>query len=265
MKTIFMTGAAGGIGTHLRPEFKGKYALRLSDREPINTLGEGESFVQADLNDLDAICAAAEGVDGILHYGGCAGEAPWETILGANIVGMRNVFEAARLCGVKRVVWASSNHAVGFYRRDETIDHTVYPKPNSRYGVSKVFGEAMGSLYADRYGQEVVNLRIGNVSTKPVDKRRLSIWISPRDLAQLCGIALDHPDIRFEIFYGVSDNARSWYDNRNAEAYGYCPQDQSEPYADAVLAKEAPTDPASPDETYQGGTFVLSEGGRSSK
>ena len=265
MKTILMTGAAGGIGTYLRPEFKGKYALRLSDREPINTLGEGESFVQADLSDLDAICAAAEGVDGILHYGGCAGEAPWETILDANIVGMRNVFEAARLCGVKRIVWASSNHAVGFYRRDETIDHTVYPKPDSRYGVSKVFGEAMGSLYADRYGLEVVNLRIGNVSTEPVDKRRLSIWVSPRDLAQLCGIALDHPDIRFVIFYGVSDNARSWYDNRNAEAYGYRPQDQSEPYADAVLAKEAPTDPASPDETYQGGTFVLSEGGRSPK
>ncbi|MEC7202747.1 MAG: NAD(P)-dependent oxidoreductase [Pseudomonadota bacterium] len=221
--------------------------------------------MQADLSDLDAICAAAVGVDGILHFGGCAGEAPWETILGANIVGMRNVFEAARLCGVKRVVWASSNHAVGFYRRDETIDHTVYPKPDSRYGVSKVFGEAMGSLYADRYGQEVVNLRIGNVSTKPVNKRRLSIWISPRDLAQLCGIALDHPDIRFEIFYGVSDNARSWYDNRNAEAYGYRPQHQSELYADAVLAKEAPTDPASPDETYQGGTFVLSEGSHSPK
>ena len=123
----------------------------------------------------------------------------------------------------------------------------------------------MSSLYADPYGQEVVNFRIGNVSTKPVDKRRLSIWISPHDLAQLCGIALDHPDIRFEIFYGVSDNARSWYDNRNAEAYGYRPQDQSELYADAVLAKEAPTDPASPDETYQGGTFVLSEGSRSPK
>ncbi|MEC9186233.1 MAG: NAD(P)-dependent oxidoreductase, partial [Pseudomonadota bacterium] len=99
---------------------------------------QGESFVQADLSDLDAICAAAVGVDGILHFGGCAGEAPWETILGANIVGMRNVFEAAWLCGVKRVVWASSNHAVGFYRRGETIDQTVYPKPDSRYGVSKV-------------------------------------------------------------------------------------------------------------------------------
>ena len=111
----------------------------------------------------------------------------------------------------------------------------------------------MSSLYADPYGQEVVNFRIGNVSTKPVDKRRLSIWISPRDLAQFCGIALDHPDIRFEIFYGVSDNARSWYDNRNAEAYGYRPQDKSELYADAVLAKEALTDPTSPDETYQGG------------
>tara|TARA_B100000686_G_C16734579_1_gene942817 strand:- start:387 stop:1190 length:804 start_codon:yes stop_codon:yes gene_type:complete len=261
MKTILVTGAAGGIGTYLRPELKGKYALRLSDRKTINKLNEGESFIKADLTDLNSLCAAVEGVDAILHYGGCAGEAPWDTILDANIIGMRNIFEAARLCSVKRVVWASSNHAVGFYRRDVTIDHTVYPKPDSRYGVSKVFGEAMGSLYANRYGLEVVNLRIGNVSAEPVDRRRLSIWISPRDLAQLCIIALDHPDIRFEIFYGTSKNARSWYDNQNAESYGYRPQDQSEPYAEALLSKEPNTNPNSPDEIYQGGTFVLSEGG----
>ena len=261
MKTILVTGAAGGIGTYLRPELKGKYALRLSDRKIINKLDEGESFIKADLTDLNSLCAAVEGVDAILHYGGCAGEAPWDTILDANIIGMRNIFEAARLCGVKRVVWASSNHAVGFYRRDVTIDHTVYPKPDSRYGVSKVFGEAMGSLYVDRYGLEVVNLRIGNVSAEPVDRRRLSIWISPRDLAQLCIIALEHPDIRFETFYGISKNARSWYDNQNAESYGYRPQDQSEPYAEVLLSKEPNTSPNSPDEIYQGGTFGLSGGG----
>ena len=262
MKTILITGAAGSIGTYLRPELKGKYSLRLSDCKIVNTIDKGESFMKADLTDLNSLCATVEGVDGILHYGGCAGEAPWEKILDANIIGIRNIFEAARICGVKRGVWASSNHAVGFYRRDQTIDHTVYPKPDSRYGVSKVFGEAMGSFYADRYGLEVVNLRIGNVSVKPADRRRLSIWISPRDLAQLCTIALDHPDIQFETFYGVSNNARSWYDNRNAEAYGYRPQDQSEPHAEAVLNKEPNTDPNSAEEVYQGGTFVLSENGR---
>ena len=207
MKTILMTGAAGGIGTYLRPELKDKYALRLSDRDSIDDLGDDETFMQAELTDLDAPCAAMEGVDGILHFGGHASEGEWEAILDANIIGMRNIYEAARLSSVKRVIWASSNHAVGFYRRDQTIDHTVYPKPDSRYGVSKVFGEAMGSLYVDKYGLEVVNLRIGNVGVKPIDKRRLAIWISPRDLAQLCSIGLDHPDIRFEIFYGASDNA----------------------------------------------------------
>ena len=262
MKTILMTGAAGGIGTYLRPELNGRYALRLSDREPISDLRKGESFVSADLADLDAVCAAVDGVDGILHFGGHSSEGVWEDILDANIIGMRNVYEAARLCGVKRVVWASSNHAVGFYRHDQTIDHTVYPKPDSRYGVSKVFGEAMGSLYADKYGLEVVNLRIGNVGVEPVDKRRLAIWISPRDLAQLCGIGLDHPDIRFEIFYGASDNQSGWWDNANAEKHGYIPQDRSEDFADAVLAKEPSAAPDSPDEIYQGGAFVsVEEGG----
>lgn len=262
MKTILMTGAAGGIGTFLRPELKGKYALRLSDRQPIDELGDGESFVRTDLADLDGLCAAVEGTAGILHFGGFSGEGEWEDILDANIVGMRNVYEAARICGVKRVVWASSNHAVGFYRRDETIDHTVYPKPDSRYGVSKVFGEAMGSLYADKYGLEVVNLRIGNVATEPVDKRRLGIWISPRDLAQLCAIGLDHPEIKFEIFYGASDNERGWWDNANAAKFGYRPQDRSEDYADAVLAKEPAASDDSPDEIYQGGAFVsVEEGG----
>ncbi len=234
----------------------------LSDRETTSDLGKDESFMPADLTDLDAVCAAVDGVDGILHFGGHASEGVWEDILDANIIGMRNFYEAARVCGVKRVVWASSNHAVGFYRRDWTIGHTVYPKPDSRYGVSKVFGEALGSLYSDKYGLEVVNLRIGNVAFEPVDRRRLSIWNSPRDMAQLCAIALDHPDIRFEIFYGVSDIARSWYDNANAEKFGYSPLDCSEDYSEAVLAKEPPAASDDPDETYQGVAYVsVEEGG----
>ena len=262
MKTILMTGAAGSIGTFLRPELAGKYALRLSDRVPITDLRDGETFMQADLTDFDAVRELSQGVDGILHFGGHPGEGSWEAILDANIVGMRNIYEAALQTGVKRVVWASSNHAVGFYRRDETIDHTVYPKPDSRYGVSKIFGEAMGSLYADKYGLEVVNLRIGNVAEKPVDRRRLAIWISPRDLAQLCAIGLDYPDIRFEIFYGASDNKRCWWDNANAKRHGYRPRDKSEDYAEEVLAIEPPAAPDDPDEIYQGGAFVsVEEGG----
>jgi uronate dehydrogenase len=165
---------------------------------------------------------------------------------------------------VKRIVFATSNHAVGYYRRDETIDHRVYPKPDSRYGVSKVFGEALGSLYADKYGLEVFNIRIGNVNPRPVDKRRLSIWISPRDIAQLVTIGIEHPDVRFEIVYGVSNNRRSWYDNSNAQRLGYRPLDKSEDYAEEVLRSGARGEPLA--ERYQGGTFVLAElGGDPSK
>ena len=259
MKTILITGAAGGVGAMLRQEFRGRYRLRLSDIAPIGDLSADEEFVQADLADLDAVRRAVAGVDGILHLGGFSVEGDWETILSANIIGCRNLFEAARLEGVKRIVFASSNHAMGFYPRSQTIDHTAYPKPDSRYGLSKVFGEALGSLYADKYGMEVMNIRIGNAGDEPLDVRRLSIWISPRDLAQLVGIGLDHPDIRFEIVYGMSDNARAWWDNSNAYRLGYKPQDKAEDYAEKVLAEHS-ADTGDPlGDALQGGTFCSAE------
>ena len=260
MKTVLITGAAGDVGSHLRRELAGHYALRLSDKRAIADAGSGETFVQADLTRFDEMARLVRGVDAIVHLGGYSVEGDWPTIRDINIEGLYNVYEAARLAGVKRIVFATSNHAVGFYRRDETIDHRVYPRPDSRYGVSKVFGEALGSLYADKYGMEIFNIRIGNVNPRPVDKRRLSIWISPRDLAQLVRIGIDHPGVRFEIVYGISDNQRAWYDNSNATCLGYRPLDRSEPYAEEVLGKEkAGADPLV--EKYQGGTFVLAEQG----
>ena len=261
MKTILITGAAGDVGTHLRRELAGRYRLRLSDLKPIANLAAGEEFVKADISKLEDVEPAVRGVDAIVHLGGFSVEGSWEAILSANIIGLRNVYEAARLAGVKRILFATSNHAVGFYRRDETIDHRVYPRPDSRYGVSKVFGEAIGSLYSDKYGMEVFNIRIGNVNPRPVDKRRLAIWISPRDLAQLVAIGIDHPDIRFEIVYGVSGNKRSWYDNSNAHRLGYRPLDGSEEWAEEVLRQEKPaTDERA--ELFQGGAFVsVEEGG----
>jgi uronate dehydrogenase len=133
------------------------------------------------------------------------------------------------------------------------------PRPDSRYGVSKAFAEALASLYADKHGIGFLCTRIGNFGPRPIDKRRLSIWISPRDYTQLVRIGLEHPEIRYEIVYGVSNNRRSWYDNSNAERLGYRPQDNSEPFAEAVLAAEAghPADPIA--ERYQGGTFCAAE------
>ena len=258
MKTILITGAAGDVGTHLRRELAGRYQLRLSDIKPTPKLAKGEKFMRGDVSRMKDMLAVTKGVDAIVHLGGFSVEGPWETILEANIVGVYNLFEAARRNGVKRVLFATSNHAVGFYRRDQTIDHRVYPKPDSRYGVSKVFGEAVASLYADKYGMQALCMRIGNVNPRPVDKRRLSIWISPRDLAQLVTIGIEHPDIRFEIVYGVSGNDRSWYDNSNARRLGYQPQDNSELQAAEVLRNEKPGADAMI-ERYQGGTFVLAE------
>jgi uronate dehydrogenase len=258
MKTVLVTGATGGVGTYLRRELAGRYRLRLSDLRPLKPASGGhEQFTRADISRMADALRITKGVDAIVHLGGYSVEGPWASILEANIIGCYNVFEAARVNGVKRILFATSNHAVGFYRRDQTIDHRVYPKPDSRYGVSKVFGEMLGSLYADKYGMQVFCMRLGNVNTKPIDTRRLSIWISPRDLAQLVTIGIEHPDVRFEIVYGTSANTRTWYDNSNAIRLGYRPRDDSEAYAAEVLASEKPGDPR--EEKYQGGLFVHAE------
>ena len=258
MKTLLITGAAGGVGRALRRALAGKYQLRLSDLRPIEDLKPGERFMRADITRFADMLRITKGVDAIVHLGGYSVEGPWPLILKANIEGCYNAYEAARRNRVPRFIFPTSNHAVGFYRRDETIDHRVYIKPDGRYGVSKVFGEALGSLYADKYGLRVLCIRIGNVNERPIDKRRLAIWVSPRDLGQLVSIGVEHPDLRFEIVYGVSDNRRAWYDNSNAKRLGYAPQDRGEDYAAEVLAKEPPvTDERA--ETFQGGTFVTAE------
>jgi len=258
MKTILITGAAGDVGTHLRRELAGKYALKVSDLRSLKKINKKEKFMRADISKFSDALRITKGVDAIVHLGGYSVEGPWLAILNANIVGCHNMFEAAHRNGVKRILFPTSNHATGFYRRDHTIDHRVYPKPDGRYGVSKVFGEALGSLYADKYGMQVFCIRIGNVNPVPIDKRRLAIWISPRDLAQLVTIGIEHPDIHFEIVYGVSRNKRSWYDNSNAYRLGYQPQDDAESYAKEVMAREKPGgDPTA--EMYQGGIFTVAE------
>jgi uronate dehydrogenase len=253
MKTVLITGATGDVGTHLARELAGKYKLRLSDKRPI----KAKNFIKADISRMADALRITKGVDAVVHLGGYSVEGPWQGILQANIIGCYNVFEAARRNGVKRIVFPTSNHAVGFYRRDQTIDHNVYPRPDSRYGVSKVFGEALGRLYTDKYGMEMFMIRIGNVNPKPIDKRRLSIWISPRDIAQLVSIGIDRPGIKFEIVYGISGNKRAWYDNSNAFRLGYQPQDDAEDFAKEILSREIPGDPTA--ELYQGGIFCAVE------
>ena len=260
MKRVLITGAAGGIGTHLRRLLPPLYPhIVLSDLQAPKDLAADETFIKADLGDAAAVERACQGIDGIVHLGGHSVEGPWETILNANIIGCYNLFEAARKSGVKRIVFASSNHAVGFYPRSTTIPTEVIARPDSRYGVSKLFGEGLGALYAYKHGIGVTSLRIGNVNEAPLDARRLSIWVSPGDLVQLIRIGLERPGLVYEVMYGVSDNARGWYDNSHAAALGYKPHGHSEAFAEAVLAKEpaAGAHPASA--FYQGGTFCGDE------
>jgi len=261
LKTILITGARGGVGRFLRAEFRGRYRLRLSDLTDPPDLGPNETSVPADLRDMAALREAVDGVDGVVHLGGQSVESSWEVIRDINLDGTHNLYEAARRAGVRRVVYASSNHAVGFYPRGETVGDRCYPKPDSRYGLSKVFGEALASLYADKYGVETCCIRIGNVAPEPMDHRLLSIWISPRDFAQLVGIGLEHPDIRFEIVYGVSDNQRAWWDNSNAHRLGYQPMDRSEDFAAKVMANCPSGTGDAVADRYQGGLFVSAESG----
>jgi uronate dehydrogenase len=260
VRRVLLTGASGNIGSRLRKLLPPIYPeLVLSDLKAPADLDPRETFVEANLARLEEVERACEGVEGIVHLGGYSVEGPWEAIHQANIVGCYTLFEAARRKGVKRVIFASSNHAVGFYPRTEAISNAVVPRPDGRYGVSKVFGEALGALYAYKHGIGVMSIRIGNVDDRPVDARRLAIWLAPADLVQLIRIGLEHPDLVYEVIYGVSDNARSWYDNSRAVALGYRPEGKAEDFRDEALAADAKLAKNPVAEFYQGGPFCGQE------
>jgi len=259
-RRIVFTGAAGGIGTMIRPLLARFYpGLVLNDRVRPQNLLANETFVAADLTKPDEVAAAVKGAHSVVHFGGFSVEGPWDTILQANIVGCYNLFEAARQAGVQRVVFASSNHAVGFYPRKRKIATDVTVRPDSRYGVSKAFGEALGALYSDKHGMIVTCLRIGNVGPRALDVRRLSIWISPEDIVQLIRIGLEHPDIRFEVLYGASDNAAAWWDNSRAHQLGYRPAGKAEDHRAHAEAEQAKIGPDPVGDLFQGGAFCAAE------
>lgn len=257
---VLLTGAAGGIGTSLRRELKGRYPLlRLLDRVPIENASAGEEALTGDIADLATVERAMAGIDGVIHLAGVANEQAFEPLLAANVVGCYNVYEAARRQGAKRIVFGSSNHAVGFYPRSQRIDPAAPVRPDSRYGLTKCWGEGLGHLYADKYGVTSLHIRIGSATPLPVNGRALSHWISPRDLAQLCRIGLEHPAIHSDIVFGISNNARAWYDNAAAFRLGYAPQDNAEEHLDHAMRGEEGETHEPADAYFQGGPFCAME------
>jgi uronate dehydrogenase len=258
VRRLLITGAGGDVGRRITPLLKSAYDVTLSDMKAFDD-PHGLPFIAADVRDRAAVDRAVAGMDGIIHLGGQPVEADWDQIRNVNIDGCYNVFEAARVASVKRIVFASSNHAVGYYPRTDKIPHDVTVLPDSRYGVSKAFGEALGAMYALKHGMKVTSLRIGNVNEKPLDIRRLAIMVHPEDLVQLIRIGLDHPGIVNEVFYGASGNARAWWDNSRAEAFGYRPKHNAEEFAAEAAAIDAKQPYDAISAFYQGGTFCAAE------
>lgn len=259
MSTILITGAAGRVGGFLRPRLAAPgRVLRLLDLAEL-TAGEGEEAVRASVTDMDAVTEACRGVDAVIHLGGQATEAPWERVLNVNINGTYTVFEAARRAGVPRVVFASSNHAVGFHTPDEyPLPEDVTTLPDTYYGVSKAAGEALGALYAKRYGLDVVCIRILTCFPEPQSLRALATWLSPDDAGRLFEACLTAPDPGYRVVYGVSANTRGGFVSLDgARALGYEPQDDAEAFHDELTAQFGPIDPADPVFANLGGDFCF--------
>lgn len=259
---LLLTGAAGGVGRAIRARLAAHAKhVRLSDlpkalAEQVTNLASHEEAIPCDISDRAAFDALAAGCDAIVHLGGVSVERPFEEILEANIKGVFNLYEAARRHGIKRIVFASSNHVTGFYRQDEIIDTEARRRPDGYYGISKSFGEDMAQMYFDRYGIETASIRIGSLFPEPVDRRMMASWISLNDFDALLRNCLYTPDIGHTVIYGMSANRKVWWDNRYAAKLNYVPRDTSEIYRDKIDAQPVPP-PDDPSVTLQGGKFTI--------
>ncbi|MFI5660184.1 NAD-dependent epimerase/dehydratase family protein [Streptomyces sp. NPDC051684] len=266
-RTILLTGAAGGLGTLMRellPQYG--YELRLLDVRPIE---DAPDAIVADLNDTDALREAVRGVDGVLHLAGISLESTFDKILDSNIKGTYHLYEAVREEAASRpdgtaprVVFASSNHAIGYTPRprvedgDPLVPVATPRRPDTHYGLSKSFGEDLAQFAWDKYGIETVSVRIGSCFKEPTDVRMMSVWMSPADGARLFHAALTAGKVGHTVVYGSSANTRVWWDLSSARALGYEPQDDSEVYAEKLLAEHGPLSDDNPAHQYMGGRFI---------
>lgn len=255
---VLLTGATGSVGRLLRPYLAATYAsVLLNARSAVADLRPNESYEPGDICDPDLVDRLVRGVDGIIHVGALVGpDYTFEEVLGPNLLGVYHLFEAARRHGVRRIVYASSHHAIGFLTRGVPVDHDTPPRADSWYGVSKAFGEILASHAADRYGLDVMSIRIGYVGESVPDERRLHTWCSARDLASLIHIGLTGSQRGFHMVYGISRCPEPLFDNRHAESLGYRPQDSSlDHLADPSIARQVP-DPRNPEQRFIGGHFA---------
>ncbi len=253
---LLLTGASGGLGCVLRESLAPfTQTLRLSDIADLGAAAAHEEIVRCDLADKAAVERMVKGVDAIVHMGGISTEHAFEDILEANIKGVFHIYEAARKHGVKRVIFASSNHVIGFHKQGDVIDANCVKRPDSYYGLSKSFGEDLSRFYFDRYGIETACLRIGSSFPEAKDRRMLVTWLSYRDLTELIRCCLFAPQLGHTIAYGASDNRDKWWNNAQAAHLGFKPQDSSEPFR-AKAESVPPLAEDDPVRIYQGGGFV---------
>ena len=264
LKKIVLTGAAGRLAGYLREPLAAKCAALISTdiarmEEP---LIKGESFVQADLADYAKMAEIIKGADMVVHFGGHPDEKPFEDILHANIIGCYNIWQAAHEAGVRRIVYASSIHAVGLHPKTTAINIHTPHRPDSYYGLAKCFAEDMAKLYWDKKGLEAVCLRILSCANV-TNSRALGSWLSYDDLIHLVERAVDTPTTGFAVIYGVSNNDRSPVDNSGASFLGYRPRDNAEQFAEDILANAPAPDPRDPDQMMHGGPFATTDLGES--
>lgn len=257
---ILLTGAGGGLGRMLRDRLNAwADVVRLSDIN-VDGLGaarDGEEIVQCDLADKAAVMAMVKGADVVLHFGGLSTEFAFEDIMYANILGTANLYEAVHKCGIKRVVFASSNHAVGFYRTTDVIDADAPTRPDTFYGVSKCFGEALSRYYYDRLGVETVCVRIGSSFPEPLNRRMMTTYLSYDDLVELLRCALFATRVGHCIVFGQSNNSGSWWVNTKAAHLGFQARDSSSKFAHLFPLTGDYPPAADLATTYQGGAFIL--------
>lgn len=260
-KTVLITGASGNLGRVLTRALADRgYALRLTDIKPFPDDLPGQArFEIADLGDEAAMRPIADGCDAILHFGGVSIDRPFEEVLDPNIRGLYLIYEAARRSGA-RVLFASSNHAIGFHNRpgpgEPKLDHDCAFRPDSFYGLSKAYGELMGRLYWDKHGVENLNVRIGSSFPEPVDARMLSTWLSFDDLARLCIAFVEAPKVGHAVVWGASDNPASFWGTDHRERIGWAPQDSAEPFR-AKVGEIFSGNPVT--ERYQGGAYCAND------